>query len=118
MKDLQEEIAKFAEKRNWDQYHDPKELLLGIVEEVGEFRNIIKWELNKEKIKEIIKKNFEEVEDTFGDMLWFICLLANRCGVDLETALKKVIKKNERRFPLNETVDKHTNVLAGGVDKK
>lgn len=35
MNQYQKQIAKFAEDRNWSQYHNPKDLLLGIVEEVG-----------------------------------------------------------------------------------
>jgi NTP pyrophosphatase (non-canonical NTP hydrolase) len=110
MKELQKEIEEFVKERNWVQFHNPKDLLLGIVEEVGEFRNIIKWELDEKRLQEIIKKNYEEVEDTFGDMLWFMSSLANRCNVDLETALKKVIERNEKRFPKEKFFNKHTNV--------
>lgn len=35
-------IKHFIEERQWQPYHTPKELLLAIVEEIGEFRNIIK----------------------------------------------------------------------------
>jgi len=44
MNDFQKQIKKFAEDRNWSQFHNPKDLLLGIVEEIGEIRNIVKWE--------------------------------------------------------------------------
>ena len=44
MNDVQKQIKKFAEDRNWSQFHNPKDLLLGIVEEIGEIRNIVKWE--------------------------------------------------------------------------
>ena len=41
---FQKKIKQFAEERNWGQFHNPKDLLLGIVEEIGELRNIVKWE--------------------------------------------------------------------------
>jgi len=110
MKELQKEIEEFVKERRWIKFHNPKELLLGIIEEVGEFRNIIKWELDQERLEEIIKNNYEEVEDTFGDMLWFIVSLANRCNVDLEIALKKVIERNKKRFPKEKFFKTHTNV--------
>ncbi len=43
MNKYQKIIKKFAEDRDWNKFHNPKDLLLGVVEEVGELRNIIKW---------------------------------------------------------------------------
>jgi len=40
MNPYQKQIKKFCEERNWGQFHNPKDLLLGIVEEIGELRNI------------------------------------------------------------------------------
>lgn len=42
MNNFQKRIKKYAEDRDWSQFHNPKNLLLGIVEEVGEIRNIVK----------------------------------------------------------------------------
>jgi len=40
MNPYQEEIKKFCEERGWSQFHNPKDILLGIVEGVGELRNM------------------------------------------------------------------------------
>jgi NTP pyrophosphatase (non-canonical NTP hydrolase) len=87
----------------------PKDLLLGMVEEIGEFRNIIKWEQNEEKIKEMIMKHHEEVEDFFGDILWELCSLANYCHVNISEALDKVIEKHRARYPVDKVKGRHTN---------
>lgn len=97
------------EERGWTQYHTPKELLLGMVEEIGEFRNIIKWEKDEEKVRQKIKERFAEAENFFGDMLWELCSMANYCGVDLETALDKVIEEHKTRYPVGDVKNKHTN---------
>jgi NTP pyrophosphatase (non-canonical NTP hydrolase) len=102
-------VSNFVKEREWDRYHTPKELLLGMVEEIGEFRNIIKWEQDEEKVRLKIQDNFAEVEDFFGDMLWELCSLANYCSVDINTALNKVIEKHRIRFPTQEVKGKHTN---------
>lgn len=116
MNEYQKKIKKFCEERNWAQFHNPKDLLLGIVEEVGEFRNIIKWEQDPEVIKDILFKNKDEVKDTIGDILWFLSLLANNCDVDMDDAINFTIKDNERRFPIDKTKNKHTNIHLGGYD--
>jgi len=102
-------VKQFLQERDWEQYHTPKELLLGLVEEIGEFRNIIKWEKDEKKVKQKIQDNHEEIEDFFGDALWELCSLANYCDVNLSDALDKVIAKHKIRFPVDQVKGKHTN---------
>ncbi len=118
MKDLQKKARDFLKERDWEQYHQPKDLLLGIVEEIGEFRNLVKWEQDPKKILKIIKDNHEEAEDFFGDVLWYLSSLANVCNVDLKGALDKVIKENEKRFPRHLVKGNVANPKTGGVDLK
>jgi NTP pyrophosphatase (non-canonical NTP hydrolase) len=112
----QQQIKKFCEERGWEKFHNPKDLLLGIVEEVGELRNLIKWEQDPETIKKVLLKNKKEVEDNIGDILWFLAILANSVNVDMDKAIKKVIASNKKRFPLRKTKGKHTNIFLGGYD--
>ena len=114
----QEQVKKFCEERNWAQFHNPKDLLLGIVEEVGEVRNIIKWEQDLEVIKKVLLENKVEVEDAVGDIFWFLSLLANSCDIDIDKAIDMTIKDNEKRFPIEKTKGKHTNTYLGGHDGK
>lgn len=116
MNKFQKQINKFAKDRNWDQYHNPKDLLLGIVEEVGEFRNLIKWEQDPKAINDLLKKEKSEVKDGIGDIYWFLALLANQTGVNIDEAISSVIKENEKRFPLHKTKNRHTNTHLGGHD--
>jgi len=105
----QKAVEEFLKERDWRKYHTPKELLLGMVEEIGEFRNIIKWEHDEKKVKEKIAKNHDEVEDFFGDILWELASLANYCDVDLSDALDKIIEKHRLRFPVDKVRGHHTN---------
>lgn len=118
MNQFQKRVDAFSEKRNWRQYHNPKDLLLGIVEEVGELRNIIKWEQDPEKLRTALETHRGEVEDDIGDLYWFLCLLANSAGVDIDEAIMRVIEKNELRFPPEKTTSQHTNTHLGGHDGK
>ncbi len=118
MNKYQKTIKKFAKERNWGQFHNPKDLLLGVVEEIGELRNVVKWEQDLTKLREVMVKNKDEVEDGIGDIYWFLALLANGCGVDIDVAIEKTIADNKKRFPLKDTKDRHTNRFLGGKDKK
>ncbi|MBI2409940.1 hypothetical protein HYV30_02750 [Candidatus Kaiserbacteria bacterium] len=115
---FQKRIKKFAEDRDWGQFHNPKDLLLGIVEEIGEIRNIVKWEQDPQVLKKVLHKNKKELEDNIGDIYWFLALLANENGVNIDTAIDGVIKKNIKRFPIKDTKSRHTNIHLGGKDEQ
>ena len=115
MNDFQKRIKQFSEERDWDQFYNPKDLLLGIVEEIGELRNIVKWEQDIAKLRKALTENKVEVEDHIGDIYWFLSLLANSCEVNLDEAIHKVIESNKKRFPVSEVKSRHTNRYLGGA---
>ncbi|MBI4134868.1 MAG: nucleotide pyrophosphohydrolase [Candidatus Sungbacteria bacterium] len=118
MNEFQKRIKKFSDERDWNKFYNPKDLLLGIVEEVGEIRNLVKWEQDPEKIKKVLEDNREELEDNIGDLYWFLAILANTNDVDLDKAIDTVITKNEKRFPIEDVKSRHTNRYLGGKDKQ
>ena len=118
MNKFQLRIKQYSEDRNWGQFHNPKDLLLGIVEEVGEIRNIVKWEQDPATLHQVLMDNKDEFGDNIGDLYWFLALLANSCDVDIDEAIDKVIKSNEARFPVKDVKDHHTNRYLGGKDKQ
>lgn len=118
MNQYQKVIKKFGKDRNWEKFWNAKDLLLGIVEEVGELRNIVKWEQDPEVLKSVLNKNKDEVKDAIGDIYWFLAVLSNSCGVDIDEAIKMTIEDNKKRFPVVKTKGKHTNLYLGGHDGK
>lgn len=118
MNEFQKRIKQFSEERDWSQFHNPKDLLLGIVEEIGEIRNIVKWEQDINKLKSVLEANKEALEDNIGDIYWFLALLANGSGVNIDDAIDGVITKNEKRFPVSDVKSQHTNLYLGGKDKQ
>lgn len=118
MNKFQKRIDDFGKQRDWHKFYNPKDLLLGIVEEIGEIRNVIKWEQDPKVLKKVIAENFAEVENNIGDIYWTLAILATECNVDLDTAIEKVIKDNKKRFPVKDLKGKHSNRYLGGVDKK
>ena len=118
MNSYQKKIEAFSKARKWHQFYNPKDLLLGIVEEIGELRNVVKWEQDPAKLLKVLADNREEVEDNIGDLYWFLAILANEAGVDLDSAIKKVITRNTKRFPVARVKGHHTNLKLGGKDKQ
>lgn len=118
MNEFQKKIKEFSEERDWNKFHNPKDLLLGIVEEIGEIRNFVKWEPDPEKVRKVLTDKKEELEDNIGDIYWFLALLANTNDINLDEAINKVIERNEKRFPVSDVKSTHTNIHLGGKDKQ
>jgi NTP pyrophosphatase (non-canonical NTP hydrolase) len=123
IKVFQGAVAKIKADRDWHQFHQPKDLLLGIIEEIGEFRNLIKWEQNPDIIKRILvtdcsleRKN--EIINFFGDVLWYLASLADYCNIDLGEAMTEIIKELEQRFPIKKVKGSTANPKTGGFDGK
>ena len=118
IKEAQEKIEKFDEERGWKGDWHLKDLALNIIEEVGEFWNLIKW-VDEEKQRKIISEQKEKASDFIGDTLFLILKMANKMNADSETALQNTLDEYEKRMPSEKMKQvKHANKLAGGWDKK
>jgi len=117
IKEIQDEIKRFNDKREWSLPSSIKDLLLNMGEEVGEFWNIIKW-VDVETQQKLIKESPEEVENFIGDMLYLILKVSYLCDVDPQKAISDVMTEYEKRFPIDKTKGSHANKRAGGTDDK
>ncbi len=117
MREAQEQIKKFNDELDWSSPSCVKDLLLNMNEEIGELWNIIKWVDTDTQLK-LVEENKEEVENFVGDMIYLILKVAYLYGIDSKTAIDKVIKEYEKRFPKEKAKGTHGNVRAGGVDLK
>lgn len=94
--DIQEitnKLIEFRNDRDWEQFHNPKDLSLAISIEAGELLEIFLWknaeDANKEKVK-------EELADIFS----FAFLLADKYGLDVKQIVLDKIKVNNEKYPV------------------
>jgi NTP pyrophosphatase (non-canonical NTP hydrolase) len=101
IRELMAVVRNFCEVRDWDQYHGPKDLSIGIVTEASELLEIFRF-LSDEQALELfghpVKK--EEIEDELADILFFLLRFAQRFDIDIDQALHKKVAKNEKRYPV------------------
>ena len=100
---LKEKIKKFCEARDWDQFHNPKDLAIGIITEAAELLEHFRWKSEKE-VKEMFEnpEKREHIEDETADVLYFILRLAQKYDIDLTSALNKKLNKNEKKYPIEK----------------
>jgi len=100
LSEIRESLAKFAEVRNWEQFHSPKNLSMGLAAEAAELLEIFQW-LTEEQSKAIVKdeKEMALVREEIADVFIYLVRLADKLGVDIERAVLDKIELNEKKYP-------------------
>ncbi|MCI7618679.1 MAG: nucleotide pyrophosphohydrolase [Firmicutes bacterium] len=88
-----DEIRKFNEERDWDQFHTPENLAKSISIEAGELLECFQWDNNFNK---------EEVCEELADVTSYCIMLADRLGVDLEEIVLDKLEKTRKKYPIEK----------------
>ncbi len=103
IENLHAEVREFCEKREWEQYHTPKELAIGMVTESSELLELFRFKNQTEQAELITDPSSgEAVEDELADVLFFLLRFADLYDIDLDDALQSKLAKNRARYPANE----------------
>jgi NTP pyrophosphatase (non-canonical NTP hydrolase) len=97
---VKEQLAEFNRSRNWDEYHNPKDLAVSISIEAAELLENFQWKQTRQP--EEIKQDEEltgNIKDEMADILIYLFIMANRLDIDLSSTMLEKVKKNEGRFP-------------------
>lgn len=104
MKQLQTEIMKFIQERNWSRYHSPKNLAMALSVETAELVEIFQW-LNQEESENVSPQQLEHIEEEIGDIMIYLTTLANAFNIDPVQAAKKKLVKNLDKYPTPKVND-------------
>ena len=100
-------IRAFAEERDWDQFHTPKNLAMGVAIEAAELMEEFHW-LTPEQSDRIPPQTLEAVRHEMADVLVYLVLLADKLGVDLVAAAAEKIALNAGKYPADTVRGKAT----------
>lgn len=109
IEDIKILVKEFCETRDWDQFHNPKDLAIGISTEANELLDIFRFK-NAEEMNIILKNSDkrQNVEDEIADVLFFVLRFAQMNQIDLATALKAKIEMNNQKYPVNKSKGKNS----------
>jgi NTP pyrophosphatase (non-canonical NTP hydrolase) len=107
IKNLTKKIINFRDKRDWKQFHNPKDVALSLALEVAEVLEHFQWK-SQEEIEEYLKTNKQDVGEELADVLYWVLLMSNDLKIDIKTMLEKKIKKNEEKYPVKKARGRHT----------
>jgi len=98
---LKQKLRDFAEARDWDQFHSPKNLSMALSAEVAEIVEHFQW-LTEEQSKALPKDKLAEVETELADTLIYLIRLADKLDIDLLKAAESKIEANEQKYPVDK----------------
>jgi len=107
IKDLTRKILKFRDRRDWKQFHNPKDVALSLVLEAGEVMEHFQWK-NEKEINEYVRTNKAEIGEELADVLYWVILMSHDLKIDILGALERKIEKNEKKYPVEKAKGKHT----------
>jgi len=105
--DLRDVICAFAQARDWEQFHTPKNLVMALSVETAELMEHFQW-LTAAQSASLSAKNKEEVAQEIGDVLIYLTRLADVLGIDpLQAAFDK-IEINAVKYPVDKSKGNNT----------
>lgn len=108
---LEVALQKFAEGRDWQQYHSPKNLAMALTGEVGELVKLFQW-LTEEQSKTVARdpKTARAVRDELADVLLYLVRLSSVLDVDLNEAVATKLVSNGQKYPAGESTPSKTGI--------
>ncbi|MCT7493241.1 nucleotide pyrophosphohydrolase [Aliarcobacter cryaerophilus] len=95
---IKQRIQKFSDDRNWDEFHNPKNLVMALNGEVGELNEIFQW-LNFEESMNLPDDVKEHTKEELADIAIYLIRICMKLEIDLEKAILNKMTKNEAKYP-------------------
>lgn len=96
-------IRDFVDRRDWQQFHAPKNLAMSLAIEAAELMEHFQW-ISTDESREIVADSqaIGEVSDELADVLCYALAMANQLDVDVSDAIRRKMIKNEKKYPAGE----------------
>jgi dCTP diphosphatase len=99
---LRDALRKFADERDWDQYHSPKNLASALAVEAAELLERFQW-LTEDESRKLPAGELEKVRHEMADVLNYLVRLADKLDVNLLEAAREKIELNAQKYPVDKS---------------
>ena len=105
MEELIKKLRKFADERDWEQFHSPKNLSMALAVEAGEILECFQW-LTEEQSKNLDPEALRRVKEEIGDVQIYLARLADQLGFSPLEAAEEKLKQNKKKYPVEKVKGK------------
>lgn len=104
---LRQAIVQFADERDWDQFHNPKNVVMALAVEAAELLEHFQWR-TPEEAASLSAEEKEAVALEAADVLLYLLRLCDKLGIDLGAAAQRKIALNEQKYPVDKARGRST----------
>ena len=106
MDEIKLKLREFANKRNWNQFHNPKNLAMALGGEVGELLDIFQWLKDEESdLDGISDNNLTKTKEELADIFLYLIRIADKLDIDLVEEANNKIEINHQKYPIESSKD-------------
>lgn len=99
---LIKEVVEFRNKRNWKEYHSPKDLAISISLEASELLENFQWSTSEESLS----KKMSFIKEELADVLIYCILFADSVGLNIDEIIAQKLRENDIRYPVDKSYGK------------
>ena len=101
LEELRDALRTFADARDWNQFHSPKNLAMALSAEAGELLEVFQW-LTEEQSQRLAPESRTAAAEEIADVLLYLIRLADKLGVDPVDAARRKLAKNAEKYPVDK----------------
>lgn len=101
IRELTERIRAFSAAREWQPYHNPKDMAVAIVAEAGELLQHFVWQ-QPDQVARRAEEKRDEIASEIADVGILLFEMADSLGMDLGKVMADKIDRNEIRYPVGK----------------
>ena len=95
LEELRKAIVQFTQERDWDQFHNGKDLALALSIEAAELNEAFLW-------KDASKVNVDKVKEELADIFNYAILIADKYDLDVKQIVLDKLHKNAEKYPVDK----------------
>lgn len=99
--EIKQRLRQFANERDWDQFHSPKNLSMALIAEAAELVEHFQW-LTEDQSRSLEPDKLLEVREELADIQIYLIRIADKLNVNLFDAVNDKIKVNASKYPADK----------------
>ena len=96
LEELREAIVQFTQERDWDQFHNGKDLALALSIEAAELNEAFLW-------KDVSEVKVEKVKEELADIFNYAILIADKYNLDIKQIVLDKLSRNAEKYPVEKS---------------
>jgi dCTP diphosphatase len=101
IKQIVEKLITFRKERDWEQFHNPKNVAISLSIEANELLEHFQW-ITLEQASDLSPAKKEQVQDELADVAAYLLYLAHDLDINILEAIEKKLKKNAKKYPIEK----------------